>query len=253
MRNGGWLGTIRPPQSSGGIITLNKLWPGQGGAAPVFPTPVEWWKTNEGSGASLLTQSGSGNALTFNGTWTNPGSTFPFVVPTYSTSSATGANATNTSFSGSTPFSVSVWVNSSNISAFQVILGNITGAGTTGWELALGSSGSVNVTISSTYPTSAIAVHSSQLPVTANLLHHVVFTYDGSQAAGNVKMYVDGTLLTSVIDNNTLTTAIVSANAVVAGNRGGSFSFVGAIADMRIYAAQLSAAQVSTLFSGGVV
>jgi hypothetical protein len=250
-RNGQYLGTQLPFFSA---QTLTK----GSNAAPVFPTPAEWWKTNEGSGTTLATQSGSGDTLTFNGTWTNPGSAFPFVVPTYNgtTSIATGANFTNTNFTGLTPFSVSVWIYQAVNGVQVAIIGDYGNISNFGWELDINSSNQVSVAFGGgTFPTNFLGVHSSGT-ISLNALHHIVFTYDGSQQAANVKMYIDGVLQTTNIDQNALSSSIASGNAVSVGARTNPspvILFSGAIADMRIYAANLSAGQVSTLFAGGVV
>jgi hypothetical protein len=235
-------------------LILQTLSAGRGAPLPV---PLEWWKCNEGSGTTLATQSGSGDTISLsNVTWSNPGSAFPFLVPTLTSAASSygiGANATNTNFTGTTPFSVSVWLYPTTLSGTSFPLSTLSGGGPTGWELQL-SSGVIGVVLLVSYPTNGIDVNGS-VSLTANALNHAVFTYDGSQNGAGVKIYLNGVLQTSTVVQSNLTSSIANGQPISFGTRQGlqgTYTFPGSMADVRIFGTALNQTQVTKLFAGGV-
>lgn len=224
----------------------------QGGV--VLPATLEWWKTNEGSGTTLATQSGSGDTLTFSGTWTTP-TGFSIAVPTFNgtTQSAPGTNTTNTNFSGATPYSVSAWIFATALNAVNgAIIGNIDSTGLLGWEVSLDSTGKPTFSIIQAFPGSFLSASSPV--VSLNTIHHLVFTYDGSKSTAGVKIYLDGVSQTVSSNSNTFTTNAQNAQPVTLGNRTATSDFfAGSLADIRIFSSILSQAQVTLLKNGGVV
>jgi hypothetical protein len=237
------------------------------GGGSSLPTPVEQWLMNEGSGSVFHTSSTSGNNITAsNITWATV-SGFPGTVPVFdgTNGQGTGANQTNTNFTGTTPFSVSLWA---LINAFTAPSGD-GGAGTfvttlqggnfTGWEVSINGTGSTPTNGAFTMDLGnnfndgnaiQVVTHS---PSPLGDVHNFVATYDGSQTAEGVKLYIDGVAQAVTISEDGLSGSIANTQPVVVGARatnGGGF-FDGSLADIRIYDVELTSSQVSTLFTNG--
>jgi Concanavalin A-like lectin/glucanases superfamily len=229
-------------------------------AAPVGPTPVEQWLMNEGSGQEFLTSSSSGDNLTgSNISWATV-SGFPGSVPVFngSSTSAVGANQTNTNFDGTTPFSVSLWA---TITAFSGAGGTFVstlenGGNLTGWEVALNGNNSTadffNMDLLNFAGSNGIQVLATTAP-TLGVIHHFVATYDGSQHASGIALYIDGASQTVSVGEDNLTGLISNTQPVVVGERLATSSqfFDGSMADLRIYDVQLTSTQVSAIFAAG--
>jgi hypothetical protein len=94
----------------------------------------------------------------------------------------------------------------------------------------------------------AIQVH-SKTRLALSKWHHVMVAYDGSSTAAGVKIYANGDLQPVEVTQDNLTDNIdTTAPLYLGGGSGGNFR--GMIDDVRIYARQLSAAEVG-LLSGG--
>jgi hypothetical protein len=92
--------------------------------------------------------------------------------------------------------------------------------------------------------------------VTDGNWHHVVATYGGA-GAGSINLYMDGALCTSDVHNpaTTLTGSISNITPLQIGDRfegtGGDYFFTGAIDEVAIYGAALSAEQVYAHYRAG--
>jgi hypothetical protein len=224
-----------------------------------LPTPIEQWLMNEGSGSVFHTSSSSGNNInTSNITWAAV-TGFPGMVPVFngSNSSGTGVNQTNTNFTGTTPFSVSVWalINTFDVSNGPggTLVTTFQGGGLTGWEVAVNNSpGFFNMDLVNNGGSNDIVVEVTAAP-SLGVIHHFCATYDGSQSASGVMLYVDGVAQATAVNENNLTASIANTQPVVVGARttNGTLFFNGSMADLRIYDIELNSSQVSTLFADG--
>lgn len=262
MRNGGWLGTIRPPQSSGGIITPNKLWPGQGGTTPVvIPTPVAWWKMNEGSGATLIDTIATNN-MPFTasiGSWGAvagfPGTPFTFNgTQTISTCPIAGSAAA-TNFANTQPFSVSAWISVPTPSIQQSVIANLAFGFLQGWHLEIASSHVTAFLCATTVSTEYILVE-SVASIQASTVTHIGFTYNGSGLASGITLYLNGVPTSGIVLQDTLGANSMQGGALPSiGSTTQSSSplpLTGTIEDVRVWNSQLSAAQMALVFSGGI-
>jgi hypothetical protein len=232
-------------------------------APPVGPTPVEQWLMNEGSGDTFFTSSSSGNNITAsNITWASV-TGFPGLVPVFngSNSSGIGANQTNTNFTGTTPFSVSLWA---LITAFQApnegggtFITTFQGGNLTGWEVGINGTGNnpqlFNMDLINNLGGGGnIQVAATAQPSTG-VIHHFVATYDGSQTAAGITLYIDGVAQAVTIDGTSFTGAIANTEPVNIGARltNGTAPFDGSMADLRIYNVQLTSTEVTAIFDAG--
>ena len=82
--------------------------------------------------------------------------------------------------------------------------------------------------------------------------HYVVATYDGSQTAVGVKLYVDGTAETVSTTSNNLTLSAATGAALDLGTRpADSNSMTGILGYVEIYNCVLTSTQVSTYNAAG--
>lgn len=258
MRNGGWLGTIQPPQSSGGIITPNKLWPGQGGGSgPVVPAAIHFWPMNEGTGSTFVDHIGTTNLTATNVTWAVTSGLGASSVAQFNgtTASASAAAVDSTlNFSGTQPMTVAVWakINADNSST---IFGNLqTSSSFQGWEVGLsGNAGAAPPTllVVGAVTTNQMTALGPAAAGTSSVL--LVWTYSGNLALSGVQMYINGVNQTPLSDGSgTLTSGSTSTSPVFVGARNNSSNFFsGALAYMRVWNQVLTQAQISLLFSQG--
>lgn len=218
-------------------------------------SPLGAWPMNEGTGLLLHDTSGNANNATINTagavTWqANAG--LPGTTPLWNgTGNALAASASQTSFTGATPFSVSAWVNIPAPLTNQVFLSTLDTAGGTfkGWEMQTGSLG-FGFFLINTFPSSAIQVNTSTLAPSA--LHYLVATYDGSQTAAGVKLYVDGALGTMAIGNDTFTASASNGLPMRVGARNdGTLELSGAMAFAEVYSCVLTPTQVAANNAAG--
>lgn len=260
MRNGGWLGTIRPPQSSGGIITPNKLWPGQGSSTVVVPTPVAWWKMNEGSGTTLIDTIAANN-MSFTasiGAWGTvtgfPGSVFTFNGTQASGTGAVATSAVATNFTTG-PFSVSAWVETSTVATQQTIVSNAQNpSGNAGWILEIFQS-KVTVLLGNNLATPSYILVQGNTTLSSGVVYNLAMTYNGSGLAAGITLYVNGVAQTNTVIQDSLGSNSYASNA--APQIGWSLAyptvpFTGTLADIRVWNSPLSSAQMSLVFSGGI-
>lgn len=231
-------------------------------ATPGLPTPVEQWLMNEGSGEVFHTSSGSGNNINATGVSWATVAGFPGSVPVFDgTASGIGTNQTNTNFDGTTPFSVSLWA---LIVAFAApnegggtFISTFQGGNLTGWEVAINGTGNVQQLFNMDLINNLGGGGNIQVAATAQpstgVIHHFCATYDGSQTATGITLYIDGVAQAVTIDGSSFTGSIVNTEPVNVGERttNGTANFNGNMADLRIYDVELSSSQVSTLFAGG--
>jgi hypothetical protein len=82
--------------------------------------------------------------------------------------------------------------------------------------------------------------------------HFVVATYDGSNNATGVKLYIDGNLESTSIECDTLNATISTSANLTLGSRTNGDYFTGQLDDVRIYNYELSQSEVSWLNNSGL-
>lgn len=226
-------------------------------------TSVSAWPMNEGSGLTLHDISGHNNTATISAagavTWqANAG--LPGITPLWSgTGNAVASNVALTNFDGTAPFSVSAWINFPGGLPASTFVGNLNASNNfQGWELSTINASDqydgLTFYLINSYPTNAINVTQAfNNPLTVGL-HYVVATYDGSQHAAGVNLYMDGVLQVIDIPPNpdTLTASSASGLPVTFGSRSdGSQELAMPMAFVEIYSSVLTQAQISSNFAAG--
>lgn len=237
---------------------------GGGGGTSLTTNLIEEWPAHEGSGTTLSnTGTDYTNAMTMTSvTWASA-TGFTGNQPTYNglmsgTSYSTATSATQTAFSGFTPFSVCAWHKPSTFTGVGevYVVDNVSTA--LGWGFGefgssvSGVSGAMFVYIFSS-GSNYISLHSPPGAVTAGAINHECFTYSGSGTAAGVAMYVNGVAQTPTVQRDNLTTSAATTLPVTIGSNAPSNTGAdnGAIGKVEIWSRQLSSGEIGTLYTNG--
>jgi hypothetical protein len=230
-------------------------------AIPLNPCLISGWPMNEGSGFVFNDVSGNGNTVNMPSilpfTWqTNTG--FPGITPLWSaaahgTAGADSTNASLTNFDGTTPFTVSTWMQASATSQ-QALVSTISSVVNNyrGWELLTGfPTSAMRFYVGNSNGSNALIVHGST-NVLDGSKHFLVATYDGSRTPSGVHLYVDGSTQTQTTEENDLTATAAQGNAVALAQRfDGTEWYNGVQADTAIYNCVLTPTEVTLYNSNG--
>lgn len=209
---------------------------------------VGHWRLNESSGTNAVDSSGNGN----------DGTTINMEDADWVSGKLNNAlrfDGTNeyvncgdiANFTKCCPFSTSSWVKFTSAATQIIVSRQEVGGGKPGWSI-LPSGGSINVLIiNSTTSNNRIQVQTGRT-LNDGLWHHVVTTYDGSETAAGVHMYIDGEDATLVTIYDNLRNDIVnSADCNIGSRDNGSNPFDGDIDDVHIFGRELSQSDVDLL------
>jgi hypothetical protein len=253
-------------QASGlNTFTVNALGGGMAKTAPVaLPIAttndglVDGWGLSEGTGTTSANTTADSNTLTHTGVTWAPATGFPASTANYNgtTSVSVAANATNTAFNGSTPFSVCLWLRPTTVApSDQFVVSNFDNAlsTVTGWGIEV-SAASMRVYLVNTLPSNYITTITGGGPMAVNVTHFFCMTYDGSHTAGGLVLYIDGTVAPQVIFNNSFTAdggSMAVTNPVLIGAQrsgtGITSLYSGALCCVRIHNRVLSGSEITTL------
>ena len=221
------------------------------------PSPVGFWKFDDGSGLTALDSSGNGNTgtLVSGPAWTvgQIGGALQFDgFDDY----VSVSNENNFDFERTGSFTVTAWVKqSSPLSTARTIIGKLSAGGAyTGWELSLydgvaNSSGVTFYLINNYSSNNLIGVHTSSNVVPADQWKHIAVTYDGNGTASGIQIYVDGVPQSLVISQDTLSASILNNTNVYIGERvsAAQFPMNGLIDEVRIYNQALTQKQIQDI------
>jgi hypothetical protein len=106
--------------------------------------------------------------------------------------------------------------------------------------------GRAEVHLVHSWPNNAIKV--STKPILSQLSwNHVFVTYDGSSQAAGLKIYINGEVAKTDVNENRLTDTVVTSQPLRIGKRSTAFSLKGELADVRFYRRTLSPEEVKSL------
>lgn len=175
-----------------GIETLETRRLLSGGDIPPVPTPAGHWTFDEGAGATAADLSGNGHTATLGtgASWVsgNVGT----AAMTVNGGSTAFANVTGPVVDTSSSFTVSAWINLSQLGGYQTV---VSTAGTTvaGFYLQLrGDTGTFGFARLASDANGSAAVAASSSPPVTGTWYHIVGVDDVS--AGTLSLYVDGQL-----------------------------------------------------------
>lgn len=166
------------------------------GAIPAVPTPVAYWKFDDGTGTTAIDASGNNHNATLSGgaSWVsgNIGTKAMRVNAT-----ATGlATASGPVVNTANSFTVSAWVNLSSVSGYQTVV-SIAGTNVAGFYLGLrGDTGSLSFARLASDATVGASVVAAPSAPSTGTWYHIVGVNDA--AAHTLELFVDGVSVGSV-------------------------------------------------------
>ncbi len=221
-------------------------------------TPLAYWSYNDGSGATL-TDSVAGR----NGTLTNMDPSTDWVAGRTGTAGdyaldfdgsndyiALGVQAA-LNFNKNVPFSVSTWIydrSASGTGGTMGIVGTIDSTNFYGWAIDRQSVGPLMRFEMTSTTGRKLALDSAAYPV--NQWVHVAVTYDGSDNANGMKVYING-VPSGTINSNQSGGALPTTNPGAIGSYGGTSRFFnGRLDDTAIFGTVLAPNAVKQLAAG---
>ena len=161
------------------------------------------------------------------------------------------ADAAQFSFGNGTtdrPFSMSAWVNPTNLVALGTVMGKWAGGGYE-YILYVGSSEQLNFAVYSRLGDSAYLVTRTTAALPINTWTHVAATYDGASIIGGMKLYTNG--VAAALTPGGAGTYIAMSNGAAylsVGRAQGGLGIVGSIDSSRLYTNELSLTQVQQIY-----
>jgi hypothetical protein len=149
-------------------------------------------------------------------------------------------------FDGTKPFSISVWIYPAQTNGMAILSKMDEGDSYRGYDLLL-ENGKITSHIIHHWPDNALKV-SSQNTVAKDTWSHVALTYDGSQKATGIKIYINGQPSGLDILNNNLRNTTSTNKPFHLGLREKSLPFHGQIDELMIFQGQLQPENLIELF-----
>lgn len=224
-------------------------------AQPAHTPDYAWFKLNEGTGATAADStanantlnltaspswvtgaSGSGHALTFNGS------------SQYGTALNSGINIQDT-----TPFSITAWVKSSALADAQAVIATwhyLTAAGVR-LLISPAADGTVDLLMGNAAAAGVREIHGNA-NVCDGAWHFIAATSDGSGTANGYRLYVDGVPDLTIVTSDTAP-GLLDNDAIYLARIGGGTPqfFTGSIDDPHIYSYMLTPTNIINTFNAG--
>lgn len=163
-------------------------------------------------------------------------------------------HSTDLNFERTNAFSISHWIKIDNITATHFWLSKRENAGNVrGWQTFYFANSGPALSLSNINVGNRLFVYGPALPI--NTWYHIIFTYDGSSSASGVKMYLNGTSVSLVVQENTLTGTIQTNVPTNFGTRNGATGnfFSGKADEIAVWNIELNQSQVNDIYNSGVV
>ncbi|MEO2016316.1 MAG: DUF1553 domain-containing protein [Fuerstiella sp.] len=154
-------------------------------------------------------------------------------------------------FDGSHGFSYGAWIKPKGAGSGAPLARMNNGNSFRGYDLHI-SGGSIEPHIIHKWPTDAIKVSSKQ-KLKPDTWQHVFVTYDGSNKAAGVKIYVDGKPWDWDVREDRLAGTIKSKGPFYLGRRNGGSNYNGLVDDVRVYGRVLAESEVAALAGNDVI
>lgn len=220
--------------------SLNHASSGGGGGGGSATPEILWWKMNDGTG--IVVAATVGTVGETNATWITGESGSGFALSMASKYLATEpGNATYSS----NILTVTFWMKPTDITTAQNVYENDSNW-ITGCFLAQLGGGGLSIAMKGTGTTAADArIETATAPPTGTWVH-VAVVMDNSTAAGDIKIYYDGVLQTTTVDQNNKSTILTfPVGKFWFGTRAGtSIFYQGAVDDVRIYNHELTGVEI---------
>jgi hypothetical protein len=153
---------------------------------------------------------------------------------------------TGASFERTDPFSFGCWIYFEGKPSGSPIARMDDGNRHRGWDLFLHSDGRVEAHVIHSWPDNTANINGPG-KLKPKTWHHLFVTYDGSSKAAGIRIYVDGRLINTKVQYDSLDKTIKTEVPFTIGRRTPGFIFNGRVDDVRIYDRELSDREVAVL------
>jgi hypothetical protein len=161
-------------------------------------------------------------------------------------------NISTYAFERTNPFSVSIWLKTTNNTAMTLLAKQDSSAPFSGWSLQVGSSGLIYFDLVNTYSSNILEMRTNDTSYADGAWHNIVATYDGSSTPAGIHIYFDGKDQSLTTSFNSLSASILNSIPVTIGSRNDTGQkYAGLLDDARIYNFALTASQVRKVMTGG--
>lgn len=155
-------------------------------------------------------------------------------------------------FDGSTPFSVSCWINTNNVTSSNVPLAKAQNlAPFTGYWFLIMDTGELRFYLSNDLNSPNYLSVENSITLSTSTWYHCVMTYDGSKSSTGLKLYVDNALNTQNVISNTLTGSTSNSRNFKLGARNNGFFYNGLIDEVAVFNKELTPSEVTELYNSG--
>lgn len=210
-------------------------WPATDGTGTSFANPITGNTITGISGGSWGTVTGLGEAYTFAGT-----------------GMGTATNDTNTNFTGTTPFSISVCTYFTGLNYGQAVVGSFAATTLQGWGIFQQNANELTFALFNNSSSNLIQVATTAANLVTDTKYQIGVTYDGSQTAAGVIIYVNGVAQSVTVEYNDLSATTANGLPLQVGGSTNisGYDLSGAIGALRIYNAVVSAGTMVNLATG---
>jgi hypothetical protein len=155
-------------------------------------------------------------------------------------------------FERTSPFSLSIWYNTLGATGIRVLIGKLNHASPyNGYNLLL-SSGKIQFQLVNTWLTNYLLVDSSGSTYNSTGWKHLVLTYNGSSNSSGVKMYINGSPISTTSVANTLTSSTLTSIQFTIGTRNNNaYYWSGLIDQTAVWNKELTQSQITKLYNSG--
>lgn len=184
--------------------------------------------------------------------------------PTYAAgkiNNATTLSATNyfdggdvLDFDYNEPFSLSVWMQSNTLATQSIIAKHRMTPNYDGWSLRIYDNGGLKVLfqLMNNASTNAINVESTDTVASATEFYHIMVTYDGSNSASGVNMWINGKSQSLTVYSDTLSTTTTNNVNLNVGYRDNSAQqFVGQLDELVVFNVEVASTTIDALYNAG--
>ncbi len=151
-------------------------------------------------------------------------------------------------FTGATPFSIEIWIKSSNLAGARTILDKRNGSAV---GLAINNNGGIiSLSLNNTSITNQLLVNTT-VALSNSTWYQILITYNGSKLDTGVKIYANAANQSLTTTYNTLTGSIAAGQNLILGRNSpaGTPYWLGNIGHCRMWNIELTSTEVSAQYS----
>ena len=160
-------------------------------------------------------------------------------------------NQSEIAFERTDPFSVSLWVKTTQSSTGYMMAKGAATGNARGWSVRI-TLGKVYLNLISVVTTSHLQAQTTSVTVNNGAWHHICITYSGNSSTSGVTIYVDDSSAALTSNVNTLSSTTLSiASATIGSREGGDSPYGGNIDEVTVWDKELSSSEASEIYNSG--